>query len=133
MYNDMTDLVRERLQAFGYEFNKADELLIKAAVRKAENAVKNECGISEIPGGLLDAAVDMAAGEFLFLKKVIAPGDITCIKLDAAVKRIEVGDTATVFAVGEGSLTEEQRFDRFVEHLLGSGKKLYSRYRRIRW
>lgn len=129
----MTDLVRERLNAFGYEFKKADELLLKAAVRKAENRVRDECGVYEIPGGLLDAAVDMASGEFLLLKKVIAPEDITCIKLDAAVKRIEVGDTNTVFAVGEGSLTEEQRFDRFVEYLLASGRGLYSRYRRIRW
>ena len=129
----MTELVRERIQAFGYEFKKADELLIKTAVRKAENRVCSECGTPGVPEGMLDAAVDIAAGEFLFLKKVIAPKDIIGIDLDAAVKRIKVGDTATVFAVGEGSLTEEQRFDRFVKHLLASGEKLYSQYRRIRW
>lgn len=126
-------MVRERLQAFGYEFKRTDELLLKAAVRKAENTVRSECGVYELPGGLLDAAVDMAAGEFLFLKKAVAPEDISRIDLNAAVKRIEVGDTATVFAVGEGNLTEEQRFDRFAEYLLSSGSKLYSRYRRIRW
>lgn len=129
----MTDLVRERLQAFGYVFQKADEPLVRAAVRKAENRVRCECGSSDIPEGMLDAAVDMAAGEFLFLKKVIAPKDIACIDLTAAIKRIEVGDTTTVFAAGEGSLTEEQRFDCFTEHLLASGTKLYSQYRRIRW
>lgn len=129
----MTDLVRERLQAFGYEFQKADEPLVRAAVRKAENRVCGECGSVDMPEELLDAAVDMAAGEFLFLKKVIAPKDIACINLEAAVKRIEIGDTAAVFAAGEGSLTEEQRFDRFIEHLLVSGAKLYSQYRRIRW
>ena len=129
----MTELVRERIQAFGYEFKKADELLVKMAVRKAENRVRSECGTSDVPEGMLDAAVDMAAGEFLFLKKAIAPKDIVGIDLDAAVKRIEVGDTATVFAVGEGSLTEEQRLDCFVKHLLASGEKLYSQYRSIRW
>lgn len=129
----MINLVRERLEAFGYEFGKRDEGILKAAVRKAENNVRCRCGVCYLPEELLDAAVDMAAGEFLFIKKASAPEDIKCVKLDAAVKRLDMGDTSVAFAVGEGCLTEEQRLDAFIDYLLNSGKELFPCFRRIRW
>lgn len=129
----MYGLTKERLEAFGYELKKSDENLLKVSVSRAEGAVKNRCCVDEIPGELLDITVDMAAGEFLAAKKVLCPEDIGCIDLNAAVKRIEVGDTNTIFAVGEGSLTDEQRFDNFVEHLLNHGKNQLSCFRRVRW
>ena len=126
-------LTKERLEAFGYELKKSDENLLKASVRKAEHNVKNKCCIDEIPEELLDITVDMAAGEFLAAKKALCAKDLSCIDLSAAVKRIEVGDTTTIFAVGEGSMTDEQRFDNFVEHLLNYGKKQLNCFRRVRW
>lgn len=129
----MYSLTKERLSAFGYELKKDDEGLLKISVGRAERTVKNKCCVDEIPEELLDIAVDMAAGEFLAAKKVLCPDDIGCIDLNAAVKRIEVGDTNTIFAVGEGSLTDEQRFDNFVEHLLNYGKNQLNCFRRVRW
>ena len=129
----MYGLTKERLEVFGYELKKSDEGLLKASVSRAERTVKNRCCIDEIPGELLDITVDMAAGEFLAVKKALCPEDIGCIDLSAAVKRIEVGDTNTIFAVGEGSLTDEQRFDIFVEHLLNYGKNQLSCFRRVIW
>lgn len=129
----MYSLTKDRLGAFGYKFKSSDENLLKDSVCRAQNSVKNNCGICEIPDELLDVAVDMAAGEFLAVKKVVCPDDIECLDLNAAVKRIEVGDTNTVFAVGEGSLTDEQRFDRFVEYLLSHGKNQLNCFRRLRW
>ncbi len=129
----MYGLVRERLEAFGYLFKKNDEGLLWASVSRAKNTVRNNCGLGEVPEELLDTAVDMAAGEFLAAKKVISPKDIECVDLNAAVKRIEVGDTNTIFAVGEGSLTDEQRFDRFVEYLMNYGKNQFNCFRRLKW
>lgn len=129
----MYDLARERLEAFGYEFGKNDEALLKSSVKRAENTVKNKCGICRIPGDLLDITVDIASGEFLAAKKALCPEDIKCIDLNTAIKRVEVGDTNTIFAVGEGSLTDEERFDAFVNHLLSYWKDQLSCYRRVKW
>ncbi|MBD5081554.1 MAG: hypothetical protein HDT44_07320 [Ruminococcaceae bacterium] len=129
----MYGLVRERLEAFGYQFKKDDEGLLKASVGRAQRNVSNECNLYDIPEELLDVVIDMAAGEFLAVKKVVCPQDIDCVDLNAAVKRIEVGDTNTIFAVGEGSLTDEQRFDRFVEYLLNYGRAQFNCFRRVKW
>lgn len=129
----MFKTAKERLISFGYDFKASDKPLLSFAVQKAENTVKNECNLSEVPEGLLNAAVDMAAGEFLLSKKTFAPGDISGLDLDAAVKSLQVGDTSTSFAVGEGSQTAEQRLDCLIDRLLNGGREQFSCYRRIRW
>ncbi len=129
----MYELTKERLEAFGYRFSKSDEKLLKASVGRAMNAVKNKCGLYDIPGELLDITIDMAAGDFLGAKKTLSPDDIKCVDLDAAIKRIEVGDTNIIFAAGEGSLTEEQRFDKFTEYLKSYGRDQLNCFRRIKW
>lgn len=129
----MFKTARERLLSFGYEFKSSDKPLLSFAVQRAENTVKNECNLSEVPEGLLNAVVDMAAGEFLLSKKTFAPEDISGLDLDAAVKSLQVGDASTSFAVGEGSLTAEQRLDNFIGRLMNGGREQFYCYRRIRW
>lgn len=124
---------RERLESFGYVFGKNDGELLKSSVSRTENAVKSNCGLCEIPEELLNIATDMAVGEFLAAKKTLCPGDIDCLDLNAAVKSIKVGDTSTVFALGEGCLTDEQRFDAFVDYLMHSGKNQLNSFRRVKW
>ena len=85
-----------------------------------------------IPAGLEHVAVDMAAGEVLQAKKTFAPDSLSGLDLDYAVKQIQQGDTNTVFATGEGSLTAEQRLDAFIRSLL-SGEKEILHYRRLKW
>lgn len=126
----MYDLAEKRLKSFGYVLNNNDKILLKFSVEKAENTVKNECNVSEVPDGLLHIAVDMAVGEFLKLKLGISPQDITGLDLDHAVKSIQVGDTKTDFAVGE---TFEQKLAGFVNYLLGYGRGEFACYRKIRW
>lgn len=123
----------KRLESFGYEVKDADRTILKFAVEKAVNTVKNDCNVSEVPEGLLNIAVDMAVGEFLSAKKAFAPSDIAGLDLDLAVKQIQMGDTNTVFAVGEGSLTPEQRLDGFINRLLTYGRGEFACYRKIRW
>ena len=129
----MLDKTVKRLEGFGYKLKVGDKAVLKFAVEKVTNTIKNECNVSMVPDGLMNIAVDMAAGEFLGAKKAFSAAEIEGLNLEIAVKQIQVGDTNTVFAVGEGSLTPEQRFDLFVEHLLNYGRGELACYRKIRW
>ena len=129
----MLEAVKQRLQSFGFKVKKRDEALLSFSVQKAESTVKNECNVPQVPDGLRSIAVDMAVGEFLLAKKAFAPADIAGLDLDIAVKQIQQGDTNTVFAVGEGSQTPEQRLDSLIDRLLNGGREQFSCYRRIRW
>lgn len=129
----MLDMVKERLQSFGYEIQEGDEFALTFAIQKVENIIKNDCNVSSIPDGLVHIAVDMAVGEFLTAKKTFSPDSIAGLDLDVAVKQIQTGDTNTVFATGEGSLTAEQRLNNFLNYLLTYGRGEFSCYRKIRW
>lgn len=129
----MLETVKERLESFGYEWQEGDEFALSFAVQKVENSIRNNCNISSIPDGLMNIAADMAAGEFLTAKKTFSPDSVAGLDLELAVKQIQAGDTSTVFAVGEGSLTAEQRLDAFLNHLLTYGRGELACYRKIRW
>lgn len=121
------------MQSFGYEIQEGDEFALTFAIQKVENIIKNDCNVSSIPDGLVHIAVDMAVGEFLTAKKTFSPDSIAGLDLDVAVKQIQTGDTNTVFATGEGSLTAEQRLNNFLNYLLTYGRGEFSCYRKIRW
>lgn len=125
--------VKNRLQSFGYELQEGDEFSLAFCIQKVENTIKNDCNVAAVPEGLMNIAVDMAVGEFLTVKKTFSPDSIAGLNFDAAIKQIQTGDTNTVFAVGEGSLTAEQRLDNFLNYLLTYGREQFSCYRRIRW
>ena len=129
----MLEKVKERLQSFGYTLKDGDEVILNFSIQKVENTIKNDCNVSSIPDGLVNIAVDMAIGEFLTAKKTFSPNDIAGLDLDFAVKQIQTGDTNTVFATGESSLTPEQRLNDFVSYLLTYGRDEFSCYRKIRW
>lgn len=129
----MLDMVKERLVSFGYELKDGDEIILNFSIQKVENTIKNDCNTPSIPDGLVNIAVDMAVGEFLTAKKTFSPGDITGLDLDFAVKQIQTGDTNTVFATGEGSLTAEQRLNNFLNYLLTYGRDEFSCYRKLKW
>lgn len=129
----MLDMVKDRLQSFGYEIQDGDEIILNFSIQKVENTIKNDCNVSSVPDGLVNIAVDMAVGEFLTAKKTFSPGSITGLDLEMAVKQIQTGDTNTVFATGEGSSTPEQRLNTFLNYLLTYGRNEFSCYRKIKW
>lgn len=129
----MLEMVKERLQSFGYELQDGDEVILNFSIQKVENTIKNDCNVNSIPDGLVCIAVDMVVGEFLTAKKTFSPDSIAKLDLDYAVKQIQTGDTNTVFATGEGSLTAEQRLNNFLNYLLTYGRDEFSCYRKIRW
>lgn len=131
MFN--SDAVKARLTALGYEVKTDDEFALAFCIEKVRSTIKNEVNWQDVPKGLEHIAVDMAIGEFLLSKKTFAPDSLTGFDLDYAVKQIQIGDTNTVFAVGEGTQTPEQRLTAFINYLLSYGKAEFSSFRRLRW
>lgn len=129
----MLDMMKERLESFGCVLNVGDEALITFSVQKVENTIKNDCNVLFVPKGLINVAVNITVGEFLMAKKTFSPGDIAGLNLDFAVKQIQVGDTNTVFATGEASMTLEQRLNNLIIHLLTHGRDEFSNYTKLRW
>lgn len=129
----MLDMVKERLQSFGYEIQDGDEIILNFSIQKVENTIKNDCNVSSVPDGLVNIAVDMAVGEFLTAKKTFSPDSIAGLDLDAAVKSIQEGDTNITFALGEGSSTPEQRLNSLIDYLINGRIGEIYRYRRLVW
>lgn len=127
------DEVKIRLQSLGYAVRTGDDPALTFCVDKVRSTIKNEVNWQDVPPGLEHIAVDMAVGEFLMSKKTFTPDDLDGLDLDYAVKQIQQGDTNTVFATGEGSLTPEQRLTAFINYLLNYGKAEFNSFRKIRW
>ena len=126
----MRDQVISMLTALGVTGATTDPLL-DIFLQNVQQRILNKTNQSVIPEGLESVAVYMAVGEYLNMKKTV--GQLTGFDLDAAIKQIQEGDTNTVFAIGEGSLTPEQRLNGLIDYLInGRSDELY-RYRKLVW
>lgn len=126
----MREDVVNMLTALGVTGADADPLL-DILLKNVQQRILNKTNQSVIPEGLAGVAVYMAVGEYLNMKKAI--GQLTGFDLDAAIKQIQEGDTNTVFAIGEGSLTPEQRLNGLIDYLInGRSDELY-RFRKLVW
>lgn len=126
----MRDKVISMLTALGVTGAATDPLL-DILLQNVQQRILNKTNQSVIPEGLESVAVYMAVGEYLNMKKTV--GQLTGFDLDAAIKQIQEGDTNTVFAIGEGSLTPEQRLNGLIDYLInGRSDELY-RYRKLVW
>lgn len=127
----MLEDVTKRLESFGYEVTEDDAWMIEFLTKKIENSIKADCNINTIPEELHEIAVDMTIAEFLLNKK--SRGQSEGFDLEAAVKRIEEGDTSVTFAIGDGSKTPEERLDELILYLMNHGKGKFAAYRCIKW
>lgn len=126
----MRDQVISMLTALGVTGAATDPLL-DILLQNVQQRILNKTNQSMIPEGLESVAVYMAVGEYLNMKKTV--GQLTGFDLDAAIKQIQEGDTNTVFAIGEGSLTPEQRLNGLIDYLInGRSDELY-RFRKLVW
>lgn len=126
----MRDQVISMLTALGVTGATTDPPL-DILLQNVQQRILNKTNQSVIPEGLESVAVYMAVGEYLNMKKTV--GQLTGFDLDAAIKQIQEGDTNTVFAIGEGSLTPEQRLNGLIDYLInGRSDELY-RYRKLVW
>ena len=118
------------LTALGVTGADADPLL-DILLKNVQQRILNKTNQSVIPEELAGVAVYMAVGEYLNMKKAI--GQLTGFDLDAAIKQLQEGDTNITFAVGEGSLTPEQRLNSLIDYLInGRSDELY-RFRKMVW
>ena len=111
----------------------ADDPLLPYMVNSVTERVKNETNQSELPEGLHYVAVELVVGEYLTFKKNAGQLEIDGLDLEAAVKQIQEGDTNTVFAIGDGSQTPEQRLDTLIARLTHDRSREFIRFRRIQW
>lgn len=130
----MYDKIVELLAAIGYtNISDNDTILLNFAISDVESHIKNEINWQEVPEGLEAVAINRVIGKFLSSKKTFSPADLSMLDLDTAVKQIQAGDTNYVFAVGDGSETDESRLTSFINYLLSYGESDFSAFRRIRW
>lgn len=109
----------------------AEDPLLDIVISNVQYRVQNETNRKDMPEGLERVAVYMAVGEYLNMKKV--SGQLEGFELEAAIKQIQEGDTNTVFAIGDGNSTPEQRLDTLISYLTnGRSRELY-RFRRLVW
>jgi len=45
----MLELVKKRLESFGYELQEGDEFALAFSIQKVENTIKNDCNTPSIP------------------------------------------------------------------------------------
>lgn len=126
----MRDKVIAMLTALGIT-GATDDPLLDIIISNVQWKVKNETNRTDMPEGLESVAVYMAVGEYLNMKKV--SGQLEGFDLDAAIKQIQEGDTNTVFAIGDGNLTPEQRLDNLIDFLINGRNREFYHYRRLVW
>ena len=126
----MREQVIAMLTALGVT-GAADDPLLDLVISNVQWRIKNLTNLQEVPEGLESMAVSMAVGEYRNMKK--ANGQLEGFDLEAAVKQIQEGDTNTVFAVGDGNSTPEQRLDSLINFLTNGRMDEIYRYRKLVW
>lgn len=110
----------------------AENPLLDLVINQVQWRIKNLTNLQELPEGLVGLAVQMAAGEFLSMMK--GSGQLNGFELEeAAIKQIQEGDTNTVFSVGDGSYTPEQRLNSLIDFLINGRLGEVYRYRKMVW
>lgn len=110
-----------------------DDPIILYMLNSVTERMKNETNQPEIPDGLHHAAVELVVGEYLTFKKNTGQLDIDGLNFEAAIKQIQEGDTNTVFAVGDGSQTPEQRLEVLISRLTCDRTREFIKNRRLLW
>lgn len=126
----MRDQVVEFLTALGVT-GAGEDVLLDLVLTTVLQRIMNLTNLSTVPDGLEPMAVQMAAGEYLNLKK--GSGQLEGFDLEAAIKQIQEGDTTTTFAIGEGSSTPEQRLNGLIDFLINGRMAEIYRFRRLVW
>lgn len=128
--SSLAESVLQRLDSFKYKVTESDTWSICFAIQKVENRIKNFCNITSIPVGLTNTAVDMACGEFLYIKKQTGQLAIEDLDLSNAIQQISEGDTSVTFSSGA---SDEDRFNDVLNYLLHDGEGDLLCYRKLKW
>lgn len=126
---DIFEKVTERLKMLGYATADTDSTAINYNIDKTERDLKARTNQSEVPDGLFDVWVDMAAGFFLTDKKAVGALSES-YDFSAAVQSVSEGDTSVTF--GNASTAEEQ-FDAMLAKMIEPDANRIIAFRRLRW
>ena len=124
------EAVLKRLVSFGYELKEEDGWSICFASQKVENHIKNSCNTTSIPLGLVEVAIDMICGEFLFAAKHTGKLELESLDLDGAITQVHLGDASVQIA---GGSTDESKFNELLNLLLHGREGEFVCYRKLKW
>ena len=130
---NMYDDVVNRLSQFGYLATVEDADAIKYTIADTESYVRLFCNIEVIPESLHHKLVNRVCGVFLMFKKNMGLLNETNFNFEKAEKSIKLGDTSVTYAIGEGDMTPEQRFDYAIKELMRDFDKNLVLFRRLVW
>jgi hypothetical protein len=127
--------VTNRLGSLGYTFTiNTDTIVTEFCIAKVTEFITTFCNLSALPEQLKYHAIDMVCGEFLKVKKNSGQlNEKSGFDMTPVIKSITEGDTSYTYAIGDGTLTTEQKLDKLINHLIDNAKKQLTAYRRLRW
>lgn len=120
-----------RLDTLGYSVVPEDARTIEYLIDKIVNKIELNTNCVTFPEQLLQMAIDIICGEFLYGKYAI--GQLEGYDFNGAIKRISEGDTTVEYAYGSGSKTPEERFVAYLDKLRKLDKDMLAAVRRMRW
>ena len=123
--------VYARLDSLGYSVVPEDARTIEYLIDRIVNKIALNTNYATFPEQLLQMAIDMICGEFLYGKYAI--GQLNGYDFRGAVKRISEGDTTVEYAYGSGSKTPEERFVAYIDKLRKPDKDMLAAVRSLRW
>lgn len=127
----MINRLKERLELLGFPPETGDADVMEGLLSDASRKVMAEIGICSLPEGLESLVIDLAAGQYLFIKK--AAGTLQGFDGQMAIKQLQEGDTSVTYAIGDGARTPEERLDMLVENLRTIPPGLAAAWRKMRW
>lgn len=129
IYNDVVN----RLAQLGYVATEDDRSAIEYTIADTESYVKLFCNIETVPESLHYKLVNRVCGVFLMFKKNMGLLGETNFNFEMAEKTIKLGDTSVTYAIGEGDMTPEGRFEEAIKTLMRDFDKNLVLFRRLVW
>lgn len=122
-----------RLAQLGYSVTDEDKPAIEYTIADTESYVRLFCNIETIPESIHHKLVNRVCGIFLMFKKNMGLLNETNFNFEKAEKSIKLGDTSVTYAIGEGDMTPEARFDSAIRELMRDFDKNLVLFRRLVW
>ena len=130
-----TQTVMEYLPAFGYTVRdeRQDTIMMRHALERAIERALTFCNQKKIPKGLEYEIINMAVGEFLYIKKITGGlRDPECgIEFPDVIKQFTEGDTNV--SANAASKNDEANFEKMIDDMRHGDPYVLEHYRRLHW
>lgn len=128
-----TETVMNYLPAYGYQKQDGDDLFMRHAIERVMMRIRTYTNQPCVPKELKLEAINMAIGEFLFIKKStghLLDGE-NGIVFPNVIKQFTEGDT-NVSANAKGK-DDEANFNKWVDQLRMGDPFVLEHFRRLHW